>query len=485
MDLSTSRRTLLRGAGLGVAGLAGAALIGCGDKKEDKAAPAAAGGSPQAAAPAAPKADERGGTLRTGDVSDLVWNTGWPFVTSAGLSFFDSTTMETLVEYDSTGAAKPLLAESFELNKDATKIVFKLKPNLEFHNGAPVTVEDVFFGLDLALDPKKFGATGVSHMLPFAKMITGRNKIDARTMEFSFDKKRVNINDLFTKLDVTHAASYPDLLKGKTLAGTGPYKFKSWTPGVGWELEPNTKWHLADKRGAPRLDSIKGRLFADGASAALAFEAGELDYLGNVTPANGIRFKDKGLMTVRPKNGTQYLGFNTKNPTLADPRVRKALYLGIDRARIAKDVGQGLHPVTVQPWPTTSPAFDPRMEGAFYDPSQAAALLKTAGFSQTKPLLISVSQTAGNQVAVAQIIQQNFKDIGVQTTVDALENGVFLQRLLSANYPDMFMSSHTGASDAPVSMFQWIFAHRLGDNPSKFDAQWYKDFIAKLEDLDP
>ena len=108
-----------------------------------------------------------------------------------------------------------------------SKLTVTLKQGAAFHNGAKVTPDDVFFGIDLMLDPGKFGVTGAFQLAPFAKFITEKKKVDERTMEFRFDWPRVNMTDFFAQMHVTHAASYEELKAGKSVQGTGPYAFKT------------------------------------------------------------------------------------------------------------------------------------------------------------------------------------------------------------------------------------------------------------------
>ncbi|MHB8576523.1 MAG: ABC transporter substrate-binding protein, partial [Dehalococcoidia bacterium] len=190
---------------------------------------AVAGGSPAAKAATATPAPKKGGTIASGQVTDLNLNTGYPYVIWPQDGLLHSAVQEPLIRYRNSLQPEPVLAERFELNSDRTSLTITLRQGLTFHNGAPVTPEDVFFGLDVVLDPAKFGVKGGNfQIINFVKTITDRKKVDARTMQFTFDRPRVNIADLFAQLEIAQAASYDKLMKGEEIAGTGPNLFKTW-----------------------------------------------------------------------------------------------------------------------------------------------------------------------------------------------------------------------------------------------------------------
>src|SRR6202022_2456999 len=89
---------------------------------------------------------------------------------------------EQLVRYRRSLEPELVLVDTFEYNPDHTKLVTRLKPNISFHNGAPVTTDDVFFCVDLPANPDKYGGV-VSILAPFAKRITSMRALDSRTME--------------------------------------------------------------------------------------------------------------------------------------------------------------------------------------------------------------------------------------------------------------------------------------------------------------
>ncbi|MCC7366489.1 MAG: ABC transporter substrate-binding protein [Dehalococcoidia bacterium] len=384
----------------------------------------------------------KGGTLRMNQTADIVLNAGYPFVVAPQNSRLPWLIHEPLVRYRADVTAPELvLADRFEYNAARTALTVSIKPGATFHNGAPVTPEDVFFGIDFLLDPKQFGVTVAGVTTPLAKAITARKKLDERTMEFTFDRPRYDMTGFFTSLNVTQASTFSKLLTGEAVIGTGPYRFKSWSPGISYTLARNDAWHLSSQEGGPYLDEVVVTSFADEAAAATAFEAGELDIAFRLPGAEAKRFRDK--VKTAPRIGGLILGMVVKNPMLTDPRVRQALFLAVDKERIAKELGEGFYSASSQIWPAYSPAHDPALDAPNYDPARARSLLKEAGFTQDRPLDIEYSQRS---VANVTVVKENFEAAGVKTNLVPVDAAPLVTKLRNRQVTD-FWASGTNLSD--------------------------------------
>ncbi len=476
-----SRRKFLGGSIALGAGAAALTVVGCGDddtKGTDGAAATAPGGSSSPAASATPKS---GGTLTGAQVADVSFNTGYPFVFAAENPYLNTLPVESLIRYRHSLEPENVLAERYEFNSDKTKLTVALKPDLTFHNGAKVTPEDVFFGLDLITNPSAFGVTGSFQLATLAKTVIEKKKLDERTMEFTFDKARPNANDLFAQLMVTQKATYDQLKVGKDAQGTGPYKFTSWLTGQTLKFEPNKSWHLASKEGGPYLDGINIKFFADKDAMALAYQAGDIDLILGPAAKDAKPYKDKGLTRVAPKVGLTYCGINVTNPLLKDARVRQALFLAVDRDRIVNELGEGFGKVTSQPWPDTSPAYDPALDEPLYDPDKAKSLLKQAGFSQSEPIPLDLRPTYND---IGALLKENFEAVGVKVQLNPIEANAFLAKLRKREFQGLWSTTHAFSDLTPLTNFQQTFPYQV-PNISYYESPTYLDIIAQLESLDP
>lgn len=479
-DQRWSRRRLLVGTAGFAGGVAALGLVGCGDdgSNADKKAT-----NPTGADPKASLSPVAGGTLSAGQVTDIALNTGYPYVLLPQNRFLMFGVSEPLVRYADSLKPTPVMVDRYELSDDNTQVTVSLKPGLRFHNGDAVTPEDVFFGIDLMVAPQDYNVTGGIQLATFAKVITSKTKVDDRTMIFKFDKPRPNITDFFAQMMITQAKSYKELQTGKNIQGTGPFKFVSWTPSQSYRLEKNASWHGSTQPGGgPYLDGITVSEFSDVEALGLSLESGQVELALELPGSVAKKFKDRNRTRIAPKVGLLYAGCNVTNPMLKDPRVRQALFLAIDRARLVDEIGEGFGKVTVQPWPATSPAYDPALDAAFYDPSKAKQLLSAASFQQTGNLKIEFG--SGGSQAVPELVKQNFADIGVRVDLVPVEGNALTAKITQRQVTDLWITTHAFADMAPLTNFQQTFPFRI-PNPSGYASDEYKAIIAALEQLDP
>jgi peptide/nickel transport system substrate-binding protein len=498
-----TRRRFASLAGLGAAGI-GLAAAGCSSSSNNanQRAATVAGGSgaqprstaaPGAATTAAPGtpaiAARKGGVLKAGQTNDLNLGTGFPYVGIPANAIIQSAMQEAIVRYRDSLQPELVLVDRFEYSADRTRLTASLRPDAAFQNGAKVTPEDVFYGIDVLLDPAKYGLNGSFQLQLFARFITAKRKVDDRTMEFTFDKPRGNMTDFLAQLGVAQASSYKQLMNGQDVETTGPFFLKSWSPSQSYRLEQNTHWRPSAKDSGPYLDAVDVKLFADSDALGLAFESGDVEVVLGVPGSVAKRFKPRGQTRVASKVGLRYMGANVKNPVLADKRVRQALFLAFDRKRFVDEVGEGFGEVTVQPWPKTSPAFDPALEAPFYDPAKAKQLLSQAGFNQTRNLLIEYNTPRDDDLA--PLVKANLEAIGVKVDLAPIEGNAYLAKFRNRDLKDLYISSHAFSDLTPVTNFQQTFPYQVpdaqgkGGNISYYEGADYLDLVAKLESLDP
>ncbi|MHB8576474.1 MAG: ABC transporter substrate-binding protein, partial [Dehalococcoidia bacterium] len=263
--------------------------------------------------------------------------------------------------------------------------------------------------------------------------------------------------------------------------GSGPYLFKTWNPGLGFRLEPNKNWWGTSQFGGPYLDAIDVKLFADYDAMGLAFQSGALDSAA-VTATVARPFRDKGQTQIGHKAGLNYAGCNVTNPLLKDKRVRQALFHGLDRARFVNEVQEGFGKVTAQPWPESSPAYDPALEAALFDPNKAKDLLKQAGFSQDRPLALEYASPVSDSYAA--VIKDNWEAIGVKIELKPTEGNAFTSRFQLRQFPDFWIAAHAFSDLSPLTNFQQTFPYRI-PNIGYYENPDYVDIIKQLEALDP
>ncbi len=427
-----------------------------------------------------PSSPVHGGVLRMAQPGDLLPEAGHPFALVPQNRILAYAASETVIQYERDLSPSPLLAERFEISADHSRAILTLKPGVEFHNGAPITGDDVLFGIEVLKDPQRHGITRALELAKFAATVTEARVSDARTIEFRFDRSRWNAADFFAQLHVAPRASYA--ADGGRFIGTGPFKLTEWRRGQGFTLEAFRNWHGA-RDGQPYLDAIEVAISPDQATAPSKIQGGALDAQLAVGAPNASVLPPE-FARVAPKTGMNYLGVNVENPAFADARVRQAMFYALDRERIQSVAGGNFGQVTTQPWGPASPAFDRARETPAFDRPKARALLGHAGFRQQAPLALEYPAGVTVQEFQAQIVQADLLAIGIETTLRPSDGATFTARYRGQGFADLWLASHAFADLTPVTLFQQGL--EFGEpNVSKYTSGPYRSLVAELGDLDP
>jgi peptide/nickel transport system substrate-binding protein len=254
--------------------------------------------------------------------------------------------------------------------------------------------------------------------------------------------------------------------------GTGPFRFKLWDTGNVLLLHKNPGYWRHDAKGQvlPYLDAVQISFIADRKTEFLTFLQGKLDFLSGIREGSRdlvmntdgtVRADFQGRFTVQkaPYLNTEYLGFQLDSANLTGeqaaqgralrkPLVRQALNYAINRpelvAYVLNHVGV---PGTSGFVPAALPSFSPeKVPGYTYQPQRARQLLAAAGYGPGQPLRLRLS-TVAERKAVAEYLQKNWADVGVQVQIDInqaatqqelVDNGraAFFSKSWLGDYPD-------------------------------------------------
>ncbi|MEZ5660037.1 MAG: ABC transporter substrate-binding protein [Burkholderiaceae bacterium] len=289
----------------------------------------------------------------------------------------------TPLRFDDKWNPQPYLAESWTFSDDGKSITLKLRRNAVFHDGRPITSEDLAFSV----------RTVQAHH-PFKSMfapVTGVDTPDAHTATIHLSDPHpallLAMSTGLLPVIPKHVFDDGQDMKKHSMnskpIGSGPFKLVEFKPGQHIIMERHDKFFL---EGRPYLDRLIIRNFTDTASIMLALEKGEIDVHPYIT--NGVdiaRMKRAPDVTVHA-NAAAALGpliwvaFNLENPVLADKRVRHAIAHAIDKPTIVANVFQNGPDVATGPISLHSPLYSADVPGFAYDIDKAKALLTEAGY---------------------------------------------------------------------------------------------------------
>lgn len=347
-----------------------------------------------------------------------------------------------LVKYDRDINIIPDLAQSWQILNNGLTILFKLKKNIYWQDGAPFNARDVEFTYRKLIDPD----VKTPYSGDFEK-IKNFKVIDDYTLEITYKEPfSPGLSSWGMSIMPRHLLENEDFNKTKISRepiGTGPYKFKFWKSQEKIVLEVNKDYF----EGRPNIDRYIYRIIPDQSTLFLELEVEGVDYTG-LTPLQYLRQTDSKFFKNRfnkfrlPSFGYAYLGFNLKNPLFQDLRVREALDFAIDKDEIIKGVHMGLARVCTGPFLPESWAYNDSVKARKFDPRHALRLLKEAGWqdhdgdgvldknNQRFEFTIMTNQGNDQRKAAAEIIQKRLKDIGINVKIKIVEWSAFISEFI-------------------------------------------------------
>lgn len=376
---------------------------------------------------------------------------------------------EPLVGLDDRQQVKPLLATSWRTINELTW-EFKLRPKVVFHDGSPLTAEDVKFSLERAM-----GATGPRTFRTYVSDIASISIADAQTVLIktkvpspSLPKNISTI--LIVSKKVAIDATENTFAVGKTAVGTGAYRFIEWRHGERIVLAKNDHywgekepWNTVVLRFIPKDPARAAALLAgavdviDGApiSAADAFNRNN-----KVDTISVTSYMLNYVVFDQFRRDSPYVKDNDGNPLgknpFADRKVREALTIAIDRNAITKHVMKGAAEPSGQIVPPGFFGHDPSLKAKTFNFAEAKRLLSEAGYPNGfRITLHCTNDRYVNDAKVCEALGQMFSKIGIKTEVKTMPSAVFLSRATSARETDFSIfligiGAVTGESAAPL-----------------------------------
>ena len=226
------------------------------------------------------------------------------------------TMFDPLVRTDRNAKPVPCLAQSWTVN--GNEWIFKLRPDVKFSDGTPLTADDVVYTFTTITDPK-FNAPDRGLYSPITKV----EAVDPDTVKFTLNAPYAPLLSYLDKGIVSKAAAE----SGRDLAtnplGEGPMTLKNWTRGDNIELVANPNYWA----GSPKVTDVVVKIVGDNSARAQAFEAGDLDVIQSPLSPNDIKRLEADSRfgnVIEAGLGVTYINYNTKDPLLADPGMRQA-----------------------------------------------------------------------------------------------------------------------------------------------------------------
>jgi peptide/nickel transport system substrate-binding protein len=358
----------------------------------------------------------------------------------------------TLLKRGQDASLKPYAAESFSISPDGLEITFNLRKDLKWTDGTPFTSADVAYTKYLDGDLR------ISNNAGAFDMVTEVRTPDDHTVIFRLAKPsymflgsigpwtRIIPKHIWEKLD--DPATY---LNDKDVVAMGPWVLKEAKRGEYYIYEAVDSWFQAPE-GKVAVDELIFRIYPDINAMVLAVQSGEVDMTAKEIPFDSADMLKQAGFVIETNDSLGYIhtSFNADNEFLTDVNLRRALAAAIDKKNIVqfaiKNEGSVMDSI-ISPVFKGLPSGLPASLYPSYDPEAAKRILAGAGYRDTDgdgivnaPNGKNVSfgmMYDGNDIVVktsAEIVHQNYKDIGVDLQLISLERTTYSQRLRNKDF---------------------------------------------------
>lgn len=391
-----------------------------------------------------------------------------------------------LLKYDKNLDLQGELAESWQVSADQKTITFKLKPNLKWADGQPLTSADVLWTWHAVIDDK----TGSPYASDY-QLVKKAETPDPLTFRITYEQPFAPAFESWAGLQILPK----HLLEGQDLhttafarnpVGSSYYKLDSWTHGENLKLSRN----LSSVLGQAKIDKLVTRIIPDNSAQFLELMADNIDSMAldpikysRIIPARP-ELQKKLALYKELGNSYTYMGFNLKHKPFDDRRVRLAINYAIDKQEIIDGVYLGLGINIASPYKPGTRWSNPTLQPYPYDPAKARALLKEAGFVMSsqgilerdgKPFSFEIVTNQNKErEKSAVLIQRRLKEVGIDVQIRAIEWASFISRFIKTGDFDVVVLGWGLGLDPD----QYSIWHSSQQAPGQFNFIGYNNPVA-------
>lgn len=411
-----------------VAAMAASMLLGCGSKADS-------GSSSSGTSTSADASD--GGTfvvpVNTNSIASL---TPYNVYGSDDLLIASAPCFDPLYIITAAGT-RWYLADSMEpTSDDGMHYEMKLKDGLKWHDGEPITADDVVFTVDMFKDTSNTGAT--SESVTYNNKTLSAEKVDDLTVAITLQEPFSAFETEFGRIQIipkhifdgnTNVADNKKALK--KCIGSGPFKLKEYKEGDSIVYERNDDYY----RGKPSLAQVVIKMMPDESAQEAALQSGEISMMRVTNQTKLDKYKkdsDYKVYTL-PEGRLNYLAFNYQSPIMQDMDARKAICLALNDDDIIKGA-YGSEELALPAKNFCAPQnlyYNDEMTGYQQNIEEAKKLAEKSGLTKTT-LHYMYFTARPNMKETAQIVQEQLKKIGVKMEIEGVDSGEFFQRLFAA-----------------------------------------------------
>ena len=352
---------------------------------------------------------------------------------------------DTLLALGPDGEAVPCIAESWEYTDDTT-LVLHIRDGVVFHNGDPLTADDVFYSI---------GQTMAStYLQPFVDVIDLEKSTvdDEHTITLRMTQP---CGPLFSQLCYVYIVpqKYHSEKGAEAFAeepvGSGPFALSKWVRGDRLEYTANDRYWGAK----PSVNKLIMRIIAEPSSRTVEIESGGVDIAMNISASDLPMLEENPDVQILRADSYNncFIGFDCTLAPYDNKLVRQAISCAIDKESIVQTVYGTTGSVADGP---ISPAIwgsNPGLKPYAYDPEKAKQLLAEAGYPDGIDVVITTSD-AQLRIDIAEMVQNQLAAVGIRTSVEVLENATYLDKIVNGGFQMYILTWPTYTGDADYGL---------------------------------
>lgn len=437
-------------AGLLTAGILGGVLTGCGEKDTAASQPPASPSDSGSVESATPHANE----ITIGIAQDLDESLDPHKMVAAGTKEVLFNVFEGLVKPTPDGDLRPAIAETYKLSEDKCTYTFTLREGVEFHNGEPVTADDVVWSLSRCADD----TDGKTPLVPAFSVVDRIEKTDEQTVAITLREPSNEFLSYLTTAIIPEGYEEQDTKP----VGTGPFRFVSRTAQENLILE-----RFENYWGEPAyLDRATYKIMENADSLVMSLQSGAIDVCAHLTSTQTAQLGDEFQIEEGTMNLVQALYLNHAETPFENEQVRQALCYALDKQAVIDMAFDGYgSPLGSSMYPAFGKYFMPELTDYYpHDPKKAKALLTEAGYPEGFQMTITVPSNYQPHIDTAQVVAEQLKEVGIDAKIELVEWGAWVSDIYQGR---QFQSTMVGL-DASNMTARALLERFTSDNAKNF-----------------
>ena len=401
-----------------------------------------------------------------------------------------------LVETETVdGAAQivPGLADSWEISEDGLTYTFHLHEGVTFHNGDPLTADDVVYTVNRMMAPETLAkntdiyygivAGAADYYDAAAESVSGVEALDDLTVRFTLETPYAPFlsclatpgASIFNRESTEGVEDFG--VNPASCFGTGPFQVTEWELGSRVTVVANPDYF----KGAPAIDGITMDVVPDPDTQRLMFEQGKIDIFNFDYADSQLQwFLDNGYedqIVSGSRAGTYYFMFNTSFEPLHDVRVRKALQMAVDRQLILDQIYNGQGKVLNCFVPEGVLSHNDAAPEIPFDPEQAKALLAEAGLEDGFDMEVAIMADSSTSQNISTILQQFWKNIGVNVEIRTYDESSYYDIRRDGELPSYYNSWSADYNDPDNFLYTFFSEKNTKSRSINYENQEIMDLL--------